>query len=263
MIERRFIAVEQPLLPALAEALVATAPASGRVDLRATAVVLPTSRACRRLRVALDRAADGRVLFAPVVCTPSMLLQQCVTPSRMIAPPLAEVLSWQRVLRQADDTTCCELMGISIYQHRTVTASERQSLAMRVQQVTAELAAACQTPADVSATIARLHLPGDRDVWMSITALQQAMREDAPETPAPVARQPQPRETERRPAKRSVHSRERPDTHVLGREVQSLLHGVKSRDPSKPSLAALYAVSEVLSPPVSLREQNRDGGVVL
>ncbi len=178
MIERRFIAVEQPLLPALAEALVATAPAAGRVDLRATVVVLPTSRACRRLRVALDRAADGRVLFAPMVCTPSMLLQQCVTPSRMIAAPLAEALSWQRVLRQADDTTCCELMGISRDHHRTVTASERQSLATRVQQVTAELAAACQTPADVSATIARLHLPGDREVWMSITALQQAMRED-------------------------------------------------------------------------------------
>lgn len=100
-------------------------------------------------------------------------------------------------------------------------------------------------------------------VVRDVVDIQQAMREDAPETPAPVARQPQPRETERRPAKRSVHSRERPDTHVLGREVQSLLHGVKSRDPSKPSLAALYAVSEVLSPPVSLREQNRDGGVVL
>lgn len=95
--------------------------------------------------------------------------------------------------------------------------------------------------------------------------IQQAMRESAPEAldQASIAQQLKSAGPEAPPAKRSVHSRERPELHALGREVQGLLRGAKRRDPSKPSLAALYAISEVLAPPVSMRDQKGDGGVVL
>ena len=98
--------------------------------------------------------------------------------------------------------------------------------------------------------------------------IQQAMRESAPAAldQASIAQQLQQLKSDGaapKPAERSVHSRERRESPALGREVHSLLRGARTRDPSKPSLAALYAVSEVLAPPVALRDQKGDGGVIL
>ncbi len=100
--------------------------------------------------------------------------------------------------------------------------------APEVEQIKAALARSAQAAALDQATI------------------QQQMRE------APVS--------STRPAGTAVTQR-RPSN--LGAEVRSLLRGAQARQTDRPSLAALLAVSEVLSKPVSMRDSDGEGGVTL
>lgn len=171
MITRRFLAAESPLLPALAAAVIEQASGEGRIDLRDTAVVLPTARAGRRFRALLARSAGDRVLLPPLVRTPGSLLQQCLPPQRAVAPDIAVALAWQRTLLLADAEVCCELAGHA----QDISERERMALAQRLQQVTRQLATAMATPADIAATIAAEHLPMSATLWLSIDAMQRAM----------------------------------------------------------------------------------------
>ena len=49
----------------------------------------------------------------------------------------------------------------------------------------------------------------------------------------------------------------------VGKQVRDLLHGSPAGSSSRPSLAALLAVNEVLSKPVSMRDSDGGGGIVL
>ena len=171
MITRRFLAVESPLLPALAAALIEQADPAGSIDLRSTAVVLPTARSGRRFRALLLESAGDRILFPPQVRTPGSLLEQCLPPHRAVAPDIAVSLAWQRTLLLADTEVCGELAG----HDGDISERERMSLAQRLQRLSRQLAVSMATPADIAATIAAEHLPMSTSLWLSIDSMQRSM----------------------------------------------------------------------------------------
>ena len=168
---RRFLAADAPMLPAIARMLVDHVSTDGVIDLRAHSVLLPTSRACRRLVSLLDSARGDRPLYPPSIVTGGALVQQCLPPRRTQASALMVSIAWQQVLAQADEDDCRALAGHT----KSIAERERASLACRLQSLVRELATAGTTPTEVAAQIAADHLPMSTGLWFAIDRMRRAM----------------------------------------------------------------------------------------
>jgi len=159
------------MLPAIARMLIDQVPGAVVADLRKHYVVLPTSRACRRLAALLDGARGDRPLYPPRILTGGALVQQCLPPRRTQASDLMVSIAWQHVLAKADESDCRALAG-----HKEAIAErERASLACRLQSIVRELATAGTTPTEVAGRIAADHLPMSTSIWFAIDRMRRAM----------------------------------------------------------------------------------------
>ena len=168
---RRFLAADAPVLPAIARMLIDHASTDGVIDLRTHCVLLPTSRACRRLVALFDTARGDRPLYPPNIVTGGALVQQCLPPRRTQASVLMVSIAWQQVLAQADEDDCRALAGHT----KAIAERERASLACRLQSLVRELATAGTTPTEVAAQIAADHLPMSTGLWFAIDRMRRAM----------------------------------------------------------------------------------------
>jgi hypothetical protein len=185
MMNRYFLATDAPMLPAIAQMLIDTAPTEGFIDLRTHCVLLPTARACRKLSLLLGVDSQGRAIFPPRIVTSTGLVQQCLPPRRTQASELMVAITWQHVLAHAPEEDCRAIVG----HDQAIEARERASIALRLQTIVRELATAGMAPAEVAAKIASDHLPMSTQLWVAIDRLRRAMRSvldeaglDEPET---------------------------------------------------------------------------------
>ncbi|MBL8900059.1 MAG: PD-(D/E)XK nuclease family protein [Planctomycetes bacterium] len=137
--------LEPPLRSACAR-LIDAAPrgALGAIDLRSTLVVLPGSRAARRLlELLVDAAAERGVrLVPPRFATPGTLaLELCGEVSlRGAATRLEAQLAWLLALRGANPRALRDAFGARIAEHRTdLAGSAGWALAQELEQLGAEL----------------------------------------------------------------------------------------------------------------------------
>ena len=103
-ITRTFLGLERPALPAAAEYLLHRFGTPAAVDLRDVVVVLPGSRAGRRLlEILVDRAAANRqALTPPQIVTVGQLPELLYRAKKPFADDLVQQLVWADVLRHYD-----------------------------------------------------------------------------------------------------------------------------------------------------------------
>lgn len=103
-VTRVFLDWSAPALPNVAAWLVAGCGSSAAIDLRATIVALPTSRAARRLLELLVASADlsGRPLFPPKLVTAGMVPDVLAASSIPLAGTTTRRVVWAEALRSVD-----------------------------------------------------------------------------------------------------------------------------------------------------------------
>jgi len=99
--ERVFLGLERPALHSAAEFLLKRYARGKVLDLRHVTVVLPVSRAGRRLlEILVERCeAKGVLLTPPVIETVGRLPEQLYVPKRPFANPLVQDLAWTQAVR--------------------------------------------------------------------------------------------------------------------------------------------------------------------
>lgn len=118
-IERIFLGLEAPPLRTAAELMIKryqqSADGQSEVDLSNLLVVLPTSRAGRRLLQLLIDAAEQRqvILTPPHVITVGDLPEQLYVAEKELASDLAQQIAWAKALDQTPDEVIEQLTGVS------------------------------------------------------------------------------------------------------------------------------------------------------
>ena len=112
---REFLGWDKPFLASLAKRLIENWRSETVADLRAVTVVLPGSRAARRLEelMAREAAETGLTLFPPAFITPGSLPELLYARELDIAPPVVELLAWQHAVSTVEPSELRSLTQLS------------------------------------------------------------------------------------------------------------------------------------------------------
>jgi hypothetical protein len=171
-IARHFIDWSQPALPAAADWLVARAAHDRVLDLGRTIVVVPGSRAGRRLlELLVERAeAQSLVLTPPTITTEHALPELLYQPKRPFASQLTQQLAWSAALQETPPATRRHLLPIPPANGETTRWLELGDMFRRLH---VELAADGLDFKDVLAGGDRIDGFAEHDRWQTLADVQQ------------------------------------------------------------------------------------------
>jgi RecB family exonuclease len=169
---RIFLGWDRPALPAVAEWLAAEHAREGTFDLSGLAVVLPGSRAARRLLELLVLEAERRslVLTPPRMLTPASLADEIAPSSIPSATAAGRLMTWVHVLRTAPR----DLLGpVFVDPPKPADLVGWTHLASLLDALSADVASACLDFARVGVLGSTLADFREQPRWAALGALQQ------------------------------------------------------------------------------------------
>ncbi len=170
--QRHWLDWSRPLIPATATWLIERHAAGGRCDLRELRCVLPGTRAGRLLlHTLISQASRQRIkLVPPKMLTPGALVEVSVPPTSETATQLECSLAWMHVLREADPVMVAPLLPKPPEQ---ADWPAWHDLAVKIGDVTSELAGELLSFADVARTAAQLGMEREADRWEVLVQLER------------------------------------------------------------------------------------------
>ena len=171
-IARHFIDWAQPALPAAADWLVARAAKGQVLDLAQTIVVVPGSRAGRRLLELLVERADAQslVLTPPIITTEHALPELLYQPKRPFASQLTQQLAWSAALQETPPSTRRHFLPLPPANGETARWLELGDMLRRLH---VELAADGLDFNNVLAGGERIDGFAEHDRWQTLADVQQ------------------------------------------------------------------------------------------
>ncbi len=167
-IQKIFLGLDRPGLPAAVEYLQTRYQERESLDLSQVLVVVPGRRAGRRLLELLATEASSRhiLMTPPLIETVGRIPEHLYTPRRPFASDLTQRLAWAQVLRKADEATLAPLLP-----NRPAESSSRwEELAALLRRQHIELAA---DGLDFPHVANQVESIGGRDEWLRWSALAQ------------------------------------------------------------------------------------------
>jgi RecB family exonuclease len=172
-ITRKFLGFQRPALQAAAEYLFDRYSHGRDADMSGAIVVLPGSRAGRRLLEILVEGAERKAAFLtpPAIETVGHLPERLYRPKRPFAATLAQQLAWADVLRHADPVQLRQLVASP---PEAADDAGWLDLGQMLSRLHTELAADQLDFADVLRHGQQLESFGEAARWQALGALQQA-----------------------------------------------------------------------------------------